>query len=41
MVWVGPARLTIDHELADGVTAVEIDGPAALVRTYASSHGWP
>ena len=33
-VGVGPARLTIDHEVADGLTAVEIDGPAPLVLAY-------
>jgi hypothetical protein len=34
-VWAGPARLTIDHEVADGVTAVVIEGPAPLVLAYA------
>ena len=34
-VQVGPARLTIDHGVTDGLTAVEIDGPAALVHAYA------
>jgi hypothetical protein len=34
-VRVGPARLTIDHEVADGLTAVEIDGPPPLVYAYA------
>lgn len=33
-VQVGPARLTIDHEVADGLTAIEIDGPAPLVLVY-------
>jgi hypothetical protein len=32
---LGPARLTIAHEVADGRTAVEIDGPAPLVIAYA------
>ena len=34
-VQVGPAYLTIDHEVADGLTAVEIDGPLPLVHAYA------
>ena len=34
-VQVGPARLTMDHEVADGRTAVEIDGPTPLVHAYA------
>jgi hypothetical protein len=34
-VQVGPARLTIDHEVADGLAAVEIDGPPPLVYAYA------
>ena len=34
-VWVGPAHMTIDHEVADGVTAVVIEGPAPLVLAYA------
>lgn len=34
-VELGPARLTIAHEVADGRTAVEIDGPAPLVIAYA------
>ena len=34
-VQVGPAYLTIDHDVADGLTAVEIDGPALLVHAYA------
>jgi hypothetical protein len=34
-VEVGPARLTITHEVADGRTAVEIDGPAPIVAAYA------
>ena len=34
-VRVGPACLTIDHEVGDGVTAVVIDGPAPLVMAYA------
>ena len=34
-VWIGPAQLTIDHEVDDGLTAVEIAGPAPLVIAYA------
>jgi len=34
-VRVGPAHMTIDHEVADGVTAVVIEGPAPLVLAYA------
>lgn len=34
-VQVGPATLTIAHEVADGRTSVEIDGPAPLVIAYA------
>jgi len=33
-VQVGPARLTIAHEGADGVAAIEIDGPAPPVIAY-------
>jgi hypothetical protein len=35
--WIelGPARLTIDHEVADGRTAVVLDGPAPVVIAYA------
>jgi hypothetical protein len=33
-VEVGPARLTIAHEVADGRTAAEIDGPAPIVLAY-------
>lgn len=31
----GPVRLTIDHEVADGMTAVVIDGLAPFVLAYA------
>ena len=31
----GPVRLTIDHEVADGITAVVIDGPAPFALAYA------
>ena len=31
----GPVRLTIDHEVTDGMTAVEIDGSAPFVLAYA------
>ena len=31
----GPARLRIRHEVADGVNAVEIQGPAPIVLAYA------
>jgi len=34
-VRAGPVRLTIDHEVADGVAAVAIDGPAPVVLAYA------
>jgi diadenosine tetraphosphatase ApaH/serine/threonine PP2A family protein phosphatase len=34
-VRVGAARLTIDHEVADGRTSVDLDGPAPLVLAYA------
>ncbi len=34
-VRVGPAHMTIDHEVGDGVTAVVIEGPAPLVLAYA------
>lgn len=34
-VEVGPARLTIAHEVADGRTGVVIDGSAPLVIAYA------
>ena len=34
-VQAGPVRLTIDHEVADGLTAVVIDGPAPFVLAYA------
>ena len=34
-VGVGPATLTISHEVADGRTAVELDGPAPVVVAYA------
>lgn len=34
-VQAGPVRLTIDHEVADGMTAVVIDGPAPFVLAYA------
>lgn len=34
-VQVGPAHMTIDHEVADGVTAVVIEGAAPLVLAYA------
>jgi len=32
---VGPACLTIDHVVTDGVTAVDIEGPGLLVHPYA------
>ncbi len=34
-VQVGPARLTITHEVAESRTAVDIDGPAPIVLAYA------
>jgi len=34
-VRLGPARLVIDHEVADGKTAVTIGGPAPFVLAYA------
>ena len=34
-VRVGPARLVIDHAVSDGVTSVDIDGPAPVVLAYA------
>lgn len=34
-VRLGPARLLIDHEVAEGKTAVTIAGPAPLVLAYA------
>ena len=34
-VRLGPAALTIDHEVADGRTAVVLDGPAPVVVAYA------
>jgi|ABSQ01.1.fsa_nt_gi hypothetical protein len=34
-VRIGPGRLTIDHEVSDGVTSIEIDGAAPLVLAYA------
>lgn len=34
-VHAGPAHLGIHHEVADGVTAVEIQGPAPFVLAYA------
>ena len=34
-VRVGPARLTIAHEVADGMAAVEIGGATSLVMAYA------
>lgn len=34
-VRVGPAHMTIDHEVDDGATAVVIEGPAPLVIAYA------
>jgi hypothetical protein len=33
-VRIGPARLTIAHEVGDGRTAIVIDGPAPLVLAY-------
>jgi hypothetical protein len=34
-VRLGPAALMIDHEVADGWTAVVLDGPAPVVVAYA------
>ncbi len=34
-VRLGPTSLTIAHEVDDGATAVEIEGPAPLVIAYA------
>lgn len=34
-VHVGPATLTIAHEITEGRTAVELDGPAPVVMAYA------
>lgn len=34
-VRAGPVQLTIEHEVADGLTAVVIDGPAPFVLAYA------
>jgi uncharacterized protein YndB with AHSA1/START domain len=34
-VRIGPASLTIAHVVADGRTAVELDGPAPVVVAYA------
>jgi len=34
-VAIGPAHLTIGHEVGEGVTAVVIEGPAPLVLAYA------
>lgn len=34
-VHAGPARFRIGHEVADGMTAVEIQGPAPFVLAYA------
>jgi Polyketide cyclase / dehydrase and lipid transport len=34
-VAIGPAHLTIGHEVSEGATAVVIEGPAPLVLAYA------
>jgi hypothetical protein len=34
-VHLGPAALTIEHEVADGRTAIVLDGPAPVVVAYA------
>jgi hypothetical protein len=34
-VAIGPAHLTIGHEVREGATAVVIEGPAPLVLAYA------
>ena len=34
-VAIGPAHLTIDHEVSEGAPAVVIEGPAPLVLAYA------
>lgn len=34
-VRLGPAHLTIDHEVGEGTTSVTIEGPAPLVIAYA------
>jgi len=34
-VAIGPAHLSIEHEMSEGATAVVIEGPAPLVLAYA------